>query len=58
MGNLGPEGGLPMTNLVMLAQAAASGSGPWSTRFSSGNEAGGAGYVQTFDGTMVSYGMG
>ncbi len=65
-GNLGPENGIPMINLVQLASmgapgafggATGGGDNSWSTRYASGNSSGGAGFIQFSGGGSVSYGM-
>lgn len=61
-GNLGPEGGIPLVNLVQLAMAGANqgtggggGDNFWSSRYSFGNESGGSGYVKLPNGGYVGY---
>ena len=64
-GNLGPEGGVPLLNLMQLAAAAGGGGGGgaggdnfWSTRYgAAGNSSGGAGYISLPGGGSVTWGM-
>ena len=55
-GNLGAEGGPPLTNLGRLLQVGGGGGSSWSTWYGSGGDSGGAGYVMTPSGT-ATYGM-